>query len=118
MNATTAQAGYVAPWARVAILVGALTLGSALSYYLTGSVLPEKSAEALIFQSTLLFVVIGSAVLEHKFTRPADSVVNALMGMISLITVYGVAKGLSWTLTFLYCAIVFLVSLSCTLVST
>ncbi len=107
----------VAPWARVAILVATLLGGCALSYYLTGSVVPTAAADALIFQSTMLFVVLGSAVLEHKFTRPADSVVNALMGMISLVTVYGIAPRVPWWTVFGYCLAVFVVSLTCTVVS-
>ena len=55
----------VAPWVRVAILVGALATACAISLYSTGTVIPTSAPEALIFQSTLLFVVLGSAVLEH-----------------------------------------------------
>ena len=53
----------VAPWARVAILVAALTTACALSFYATGAIIPTSAPDALIFQSTLLFVVLGSAVL-------------------------------------------------------
>ncbi len=107
----------MAPWARVAILVVTLLAGCGLSYYLTGSVVPTAAADALIFQSTMLFVVLGSAVLEHKFTRPADSVVNALMGMISLVTVYGIAPPSTWWAIFMYCFAVFVLALTCSVVS-
>src|SRR5436189_160516 len=86
------QTTTVTPWARVSILVLTLAAACVLSYVLTGTIVPTSPADALIFQSTLLFVVLGSAILEHKFTRPADSVVNALMGVISLVTVYGIAR--------------------------
>ena len=46
---------------------------------------------------------LGSAILEHKFTKPADSAVNALMGMITLIPVYKTNHGHTWWLIFLYC---------------
>jgi hypothetical protein len=108
----------IAPWARVSILVVTLVTGCALSYTLTGTVVPTAPADVLIFQSTLLFVVLGSAVLEHKFTRPADSVVNALMGMIALVTVYGIAPKMGWWVVFSYCFCVFVVSLTCSIVST
>jgi uncharacterized protein len=108
----------VAPWARVAILVAALIVGCAISLYSTGTVIPTPSRDALIFQSTLLFVVLGSAVLEHKFTRPADSVVNGLMGVVSLVTVADVAPKRAWWAVFLYCAITFTLALVCTVVST
>ena len=96
----------------------ALAAACALSYSLTGSIVPTAQADALVFQSTLLFVILGSAVLEHKFTRPADSVVNALMGMVSLVTVHGVAPSGPWWAVFGYCLLVFLLALTCTLVST
>ena len=54
----------------------------------TGSIVPTKPSEALIFQSGLLLLVLKSAILEHKFNKPADSVVNALTEFISLVTVY------------------------------
>lgn len=117
-TAVTKTSGGVAPWARMAILIATLAVGCGLSYYFTGSVVPTTSGEALIFQSTLLFVVLGSAVLEHKFTRPADSVVNALMGIISLVTVHGSAPQGPWWGVFAYCLIVFILSLTCTVVST
>ena len=71
----------------------------------------------MVFQSTLLFVVLGSAVLEHKFTKPADSVVNSLMGMVSMVTVFGIAPREPWLLVFGYCAVVFAFALVCTMVS-
>jgi hypothetical protein len=108
----------VAPWARVAILLAALIAACALSYYSTGAVIPTSARDALIFQSTLLFVVLGSAVLEHKFTRPADSVVNGLMGMVSMLTVANIAPQAAWWAVFLYCAGVFAIALTCSVVST
>jgi len=89
-----------------------------LSWQLTGSFVPTKPQESIIFQSGLLLVVLGSAVLEHKFTRPADSVVNALAGIVTLVTVYSVAPRLAWWLLLSYCAFVFALALSCTVVST
>lgn len=108
----------VAPWSRLAILVAAVLAAGGLSLYLTGSIVPNKPQESLMFQSSLLLVVLGSAVIEHKFTRPGDSVVNGLVGMVTLVTVYGVAPALYWWLVFCYCAVVFLVSLACSVVST
>jgi uncharacterized protein len=108
----------VMPWARVVILLVALAVACGLSYYATGSVIPLSSTDGLIFQSTLLFVVLGSAVLEHKFTRPADSVVNGLMGMVSLVTVAAVAPQPAWWLVFSYCLVVFCLALTCSVVST
>ena len=108
----------VAPWVRVAILVCALAAACVISLYSTGTLIPTSAQDALIFQSTLLFVVLGSAVLEHKFTRPADSVVNGLMGVVSLVTVADVAPKAAWWAVFSYCAITFVLALVCSVVST
>ena len=62
---------YVAPWAKVAILLGSLCALFYLSWNLTGEMLPSKPQDALIFQSALLMIVLGSAVIESKFTKPA-----------------------------------------------
>ncbi len=104
--------------ARMIILIGSLVIACGLSLALTGTIIPTSAAEALIFQSTLLFVVLGSAVIEHKFTRPADSVVNGLMGMVSLITVVPIAPQKAWWAVFGYCAAVFLLALVCSVAST
>ncbi len=108
---------HVAPWARVAVLVTALVVAGMLSVRITGSLVPTTPQASAIFQSGLLLVVLGSTVLEHKFTRPADSVVNGLTGMVTLITVYRVAPRASWYLVFGYCAAVFLTALVCTIAS-
>lgn len=112
------SAGFVAPWSRVAILLLALGIGAGLSWRLTGSIVPTEPGASMVFQSGLFLVVLGSAVLEHKFTRPGDSVVNALAGMVTLITVYEVAPRLGWWMIFLYCLVVFALALACTVVST
>lgn len=110
--------GVVAPWSRVAILLLAIIAVGGLSLYVTGSIVPRKPEQSLVFQNALLLIVLGSAVIEHKFTRPGDSVVNALMGIVTLMTVYAVAPRLHWWLVFSYCSLVFLVSLTCSVVST
>jgi hypothetical protein len=46
---------YVAPWTRVAILVGFLIAAGFVAHDVTGSLVPRKSSDALIFQSGLLF---------------------------------------------------------------
>jgi uncharacterized protein len=108
----------ITPGARMVILIASLAVACGLSLAFTGTVVPTSAAEALVFQSTLLFVVLGSAVLEHKFTRPADSVVNGLMGMVSLITVANVAPPRAWWAVFGYCAAVFVTALVCSVAST
>jgi hypothetical protein len=60
----------VAPWSRVLILIAALVAACLLSYSITGSILPEEPGAVLVFQNALLLVVLGSALLEYKFTAP------------------------------------------------
>lgn len=118
MKTERVESTYVAPWSRVVVLLGALGAAAFLSWRLTGSVVPTGRKESMIFQSGLLLVVFGSAILEHKFTKPADSVVNALTGIVTLMTVYEVAPVLAWWIVFSYCGIVFILSLICVVVST
>lgn len=108
----------VAPWARVTIMASALAVGGALSWRLTGSAVPTEPRQAIIFQTGLLLVVLGSAILEHKFTRPADSLVNSLMGIVSLVTVYATSPRAAWWFVFAYCALVFVMALACVALST
>jgi hypothetical protein len=54
--------------------------------------------------------------LEHRFTKPADSVVNGLMGTVTLLTVYDIADPLPWWLVVSYCTFVFVVGTVCTVV--
>ena len=101
------------PWVRLIILlIGLVTLCS-LSYWMTGTLFPADNRQANIFQSGLLLVILGSLFLEDKFTRPADTVVNALTGIISLVTVWPDQVGISWMLIFVYCATVFLTGVIC-----
>ncbi|MBN1811176.1 MAG: hypothetical protein JXA14_05000, partial [Anaerolineae bacterium] len=101
------------PWIRLIILVMGLVALCSLSLWLTGTLFPADNRQANIFQSGLLLVILGSLFLEDKFTRPADAVVNALTGIISLITVWATQVGIWWWLVFFYCAAVFLMGVAC-----
>lgn len=107
----------VAPWVRIGIMLLATCVIAILAYYFTGSVLPHDPKEALIFQNALLLVVLGSALLEHHYTKPADSLVNSLMGLITLLSVYSQAPKLPWAFIAVYCAMVLLLSTTCVAVS-
>ena len=61
------------PWKRVAILLIALFALAIVARLTTGEFLPSNPKTALIFQNALLLIVLGSALLEHRFTKPADS---------------------------------------------
>ena len=112
-----AENARVEPWSRVVILLFFLVLALLLSRYLTGSFVPFDPKQSLIFQGSLLLIVLGSAVLEHKFTKPADSAVNALMGIVTLIPVYRATPNLVWWLVLSYCVAVFFLAVACVGVS-
>ena len=103
----------VKPWVRLIILLVGLIVLCSVSYYINGSIFPPDNASANIFQGGLLLVILGSLFLEDKFTRPADAVVNALTGIISLITVSSTQAGTYWNLIFIYCGIVFSAGVGC-----
>jgi uncharacterized protein len=107
----------VAPWVRVAILLLGVAAITALSLWFTGSPLPSDPEQALVFQNALLLVVLGSALLEHHFTKPADSAVNSLMGLTTLIGVFTLAPRAAWTLAIAYCTLVFVLSVTCVALS-
>lgn len=105
------------PWVRVAIMLVATATIALLSHRLTGSVLPADPKAALVFQNALLLIVLGSSLLEHHYTKPADSVVNSLMGLLTLMPVYATAPVWPWRVVAGYCGIVFLLSVTCVAVS-
>jgi len=62
----------IKPWDRISILALSIVIIVILSKILSGYSLPEKPEEAIIFQNALLLIVFGSAIIEHKFTKPGD----------------------------------------------
>ena len=96
----------VKPWSRVVILVSALIAVFTLSKILFGSALPSDPSEALIIQNALLLIVLGSALVEHLYTKPVDSVVNSLMAILSLLGIYHAAPRSMWIAVSTYCVFV------------
>jgi len=105
------------PWTRVVILLTGLMVIAFISRFTTGKFFPSDPQDALIFQNALLLIVLGSALLEYKFTKPADSAVNGLMGMLTLLPVYGLPVKAIWWPVFLYCGLVFVLAMTCVAVS-
>ena len=105
------------PWTRVAILLVGLVVIAGISRYTTGKIIPSDPQDALIFQNALLLIVLGSALLEYKFTKPADSAVNGLMGMLTMLPVYELPVRWVWWMVFLYCGLVCVMAMSCVAVS-
>ena len=75
------------PWVRVMIMLVGLVVVFGLSKTLTGAFFPSNPQDTLLFQGALLLVVLGSTLLEDKFTKPVDSVVNSLAAVITLVSV-------------------------------
>ncbi len=113
----TADKNVIFPWARVLILLSSLLILGIISRILTGSIFPSDQKSSLIFQNALLLIIFGSALLEYKFTKPADSAVNSLMGILTLIPVYGMPTKMLWWIVFAYCLFVFIISVACIAVS-
>ncbi len=107
----------IEPWTRIAIILVSLVVFCIISKCLTGTVVPTDPSVALIFQNALLLIILGSTIQEHKFTTPGQATVNALMGAVTLITVYGKAPKIGWWFIFSYCVLVFVIAGLCTAVS-
>ncbi|HXU39437.1 MAG TPA: DUF87 domain-containing protein [Blastocatellia bacterium] len=111
------NANYPAPWVRVAVLIAGLVIASTLAFFFTGQLVPTSVQEALVYQNALLLLVLGSAIIEHKFTKPEHSLVNSLMGLLTLLPVYQVAPRLLWFLVASFTVVLFLTSTLCVAVS-
>ena len=101
---------YIAPWVRTGILLVSTIIIFSLSYTITGSIIPIDARDTLIFQNALLLIVISIALLEKYYTKPADSMVNSLIGLMTMIGVYKLTPALAWWVIFVYVSIVFLFS--------
>lgn len=101
------------PMVRVFIMLAGLLCALLISWKFTGSPLPQDSQYSIVFQNALLLIVLGSAILEHFFTKPADSMINSLMAGITMLGVYHVSPTLAWWVVFSYCVFVFFISTVC-----
>lgn len=101
------------PMVRVFIMLVGLLCTLLISWKFTGSPLPQDSKYSLVFQNALLIIVLGSAILENFFTKPADSMINSLMAGITMFGVYNISPALAWWVVFSYCLFVFLISTIC-----
>lgn len=86
------------PWIRLSIVIMSVIALGIIARTHTGNVLPSNPDEAILFQNALLLVVLGSALLEPHFTRPAEGLVNSLTALITLIAVYPTAPRSQWIL--------------------
>jgi uncharacterized protein len=108
---------YAAPWVRVSLLIAGVVVASLYSYLTLGHLIPKSNTGALLYQNGLLLLVLGSSIEEHQMTKPADSLVNSLGGLITLLPVYSVAPKIAWFFVFAYVFSVFVASAICVAVS-
>lgn len=101
------------PMVRIFIMLLGLLSALLISWKFTGSPLPQNPKYSLVFQNALLLIVLGSAVLEHFFTKPADSMINSLMAGITMFGVYYTSPVIAWWVVFSYCLLVFTISTVC-----
>lgn len=104
---------YIAPHIRLLITALALLAALLISKHFTGSPLPTDPKNAFIFQSVLLVIILGCAITEKHFTKPSDSLINSLMGIITLVSVFTISPKSAWWIAFTYCTFVFLSSFIC-----
>ena len=114
---TRKRTDYVAPWSRVLILAGSVAVLASLARWATGAWLPTGPQDAFIFQSALLTIVLGSAIIEHHYTEPADALVNALMGALTLLSSYSITPSAAWWSLFILCLLVLAASSLCVALS-
>ncbi len=102
---------YINRYTRVYFLL--FTLGGAiiLHWFLTGSWSPTDSITTFVFQNLIIMIVLGSLIIESKFTKPLDALVNSLLVAITLLSTKDPTKFIAWRFNILYATLVFLLSL-------
>ena len=101
------------PGVRLAIALLALCVLAVIAKVLTGQLIPTEPREALLFQSSLLLVVLGSSVIEQHFTKPAEALVNALTAFITLVAIFPIAPKSAWWTISAFLGALFVVALVC-----
>lgn len=96
----------VTPGVRAGLLVLALVVLVAISWAYTGRPIPEDPAQILLFQSSLLLVVLGTLVLERYFTGPGDALVNALGALLTILAYRNSENAALWGMLVLYLCLV------------
>ncbi len=109
-------AGEVRPWVRVLILGLAVLALAFIAWRTTGEFIPSDPTNALLLQSSILLVVLGSLILEKYFTAPGDALVNsftAFITLLPLLSVLPVASLRVWVAVVAYLGIVVAASTAC-----
>jgi hypothetical protein len=101
------------PLVRLSIVVVSVLVLGVVARLTTGSFIPGKPLDAILFQNALLLVVLGSSLLETHFTRPAEGLVNSLAALVTMTSVYSSVPRASWTLVSCFLVFVLVASAIC-----
>lgn len=96
---------------RVFFLLFSVALLVTLHRTLTGSWSPTSSDITFVFQNLILMIVLGSLLIESKFTKPADALVNSIAVTITLLSVRSPSRFIAWDANLAFALIVFLFSI-------
>lgn len=102
----------VGPWVRAFVLVGSLLTLGIISVRFTGALVPSDDVDGLLVVGSLLFVVLGTLVLERYFTGPGDAFVNALSAIIAIFPLRALDPAGAWWMLFAYLALNAVVALT------
>lgn len=74
---------------RLAVLTINLLLLAAVTWAVTGTVVPTPGSESLWFYSALLALLLGDLLIEPWYTRPADAAANATAVLLASLAASG-----------------------------
>jgi len=103
---------YIHKHTRIVFLLISVVLLIILHRLLEKSWLPVDSNTTFVFQNLLLMVILGSLLIESKFTKPVDALVNSMMVMLTLLSVRNPSKFIAWQANLLFSIAVFLLSIT------
>lgn len=85
---------------------GSLAVLAWLAVRYTGELVPTGTVESVLVVGTLLFVVLGTLVLERHFTGPGDAFVNSLSALVVIFPLRSTQSSAVWWLLFSYLALI------------
>ncbi len=102
---------YIHRHTRIVFLMISIVLLVILHRVLANSWFPTDTNTTFIFQNLLLMVILGSFLIESKFTKPVDALVNSIMVMLTLFSVRNPSKFIAWQANLIISISIFLLSI-------
>jgi len=90
------QSNSLHPVVRSSILLLSLLCLTVISRLTTGKLLPTDQYEVLLFQSSVLLVVLATLVSERYFTGPSDAFLNSLSALLTILPLRSLAPRAVW----------------------